>query len=227
MEIQAFWGRVYEVLAVMATLGFPPVVILYNRALKRQISFSPALAFAYTYFKNFIRPMRGVLISEDALVVGGVRVDKLFISMPRTLVDASEDRIAAIPQKLKPLGASLEEVTVKTASGKRNVFVLHKDGERIAFDVPRIVSSIEHVLTDHLGQSRSVASNRWRKMEEREIRNFCRHIRKIIKHNGYQDSIKVFDCDVPELTSDTDDLEEAESWFRRTASRLRALLARG
>jgi len=97
MNLHELWENTYEILGIIGTVmgvfGLPSVAVLYNRALKKQIEFSPALAYAYTYFNNFITPLHDRFVSGEQLTVDGFAIDKVFVRMPRTLTDVSNDRL--------------------------------------------------------------------------------------------------------------------------------------
>lgn len=211
MNVAEFLGSTYEVLGVVGTLmgvfGVPGLAVFYNRALKREIAFSPALAYAYSYFENYITPLHGRLVSGEPLTDEGAQIDRIFIRMPKTLADVSADRLNAIRRHLEKRGESIEEVAVQTPSGKRTVAILHRDSHWIAYDVPRILSALEPIISEHIGAPRTRGENRWEKIERREIAQFCSHVRRLIRAHHFEDHIKVFDCEVADLTPDTDDLD--------------------
>jgi len=119
-------------------------------------------------------------------------------------------------------------VAVQTPSGKRTVLFRCKPDERVAFDIPRILSSMEPIIAEHVGAPRTQKSSTWSKVETREIDHFCKHIRRLIKQNGYQQRVKVFNCEVHDLTAEVDDLEPPPParWYARVWQRMTSWLRR-
>lgn len=227
MNVAEFLGSTYEVLGIVGTLmgvfGVPSLAVFYNRTLKKEIAFSPALAYAYSYFDNFITPLHGRLVSGEPFTKDGVPIDRIFIRMPQTLADVSAGRLGAIRNHLEKQGEPLEEVALQTPSGKRTVAVLHRGSNRIALDVPRILSALEPIIAEHIGAPRARGETRWGKIERREIAQFCSHVRRLIRAHHFEDHIKVFNCEVADLTPDTDDLDPAplRGFFDRLFGRFR------
>ena len=150
-------------------------------------------------------------------LAGGVRIDRVFIYMPQGLVNVSEDaltRIKALP--------GVHEETVVTARGHRTLLVRDAGGDILAFDIPRISSSLQWVIAEHLGKSRESGGGKWRRVEAREFQTFCKHLRRLISNQGYGQQIKVFGCDVADLNAATDDMAAVrETVWRRAWNRIR------
>ncbi len=200
-----------EVLNVLATLGFPSVLavltFLYRRAFKKQLEFSPALAFAYSYFNNFIAPLHARLAAAEPLEVAGHPVDKVFILIPRVLHDVSSARITTVKHDFERGGNPLEEIVVDTPQGKRTVLVkTERNGahRKLLFDIPRILSTTEHIINDTLEGPRERKQKAWTKVEAREIKNFETHLAALILKHHFEERIKLFDVDLAALREDAD-----------------------
>jgi hypothetical protein len=222
MDLLEIGNAVVYALGIAATLGVPPVITLYRRALRREIAFSPALAFAYTYVDHFVEPLHARLASGRPLRVDGQAVERLYVRMPRALADVAGGPRLPAPEPGRP-SLSMKEVTVETPAGKRTLRIRCAGEERLAFDVPRVLETLEPIIMDHLGASRAREGARFEQMERREVQAFCRHVRALVRARGFQDRIRVFDCDLAELTAETDDLDADRpvTWLRRLRDRLR------
>ncbi len=214
-----------EVLNVLATLGFPSVLavltFLYRRAFKKQLEFSPALAFAYSYFNNFIAPLHARLAAAEPLEVAGHPVEKVFILIPRVLHDVSSARITTVKHDFERGGNPLEEIVVDTPQGKRTVLVkTERNGatRKLLFDIPRILSTTEQIINDTLGGSREVKKKKWLKREAMEIKNFEAHLTSLIQKHHFEERIKLFDVEVAALGEDADLIRRRSarrSWWQR------------
>ena len=175
--------NILEILNTMGTLGFPSVLAVvaffYRRAFKKQLKFSPALAFAYSYFNNYIVPLHARLTGPEPLLVDGYRVDKVFIRIPLSLQETSTRHIETTKHAFEQRGQPLTEEALMTPSGKRTILVktIENGQERkILFDIPRILATTEQIITDTLGGSQEVNQKKWAKMEAAEINNFTDHL---------------------------------------------------
>ncbi len=230
MNLVEIWNGTYEVLGIIGTVmgvfGVPSIAVFYNKALKKEIAYSPALAFAYTYFNNYVAPLHAGLAAGR--LPGGSEVDRVFIRLPKSLTDVSESRLKALTWELQNRGDALGEIVVETPSGKRTVAVRRRGEEVVAFDVPRILASMEPIIAEYVGAPRVSASDQWEKIERREINLFCDHLRRLIRQHHFERHVRVFSCEVAELTPETDDLDAPppEGFFGRILFRLRSGLRR-
>ena len=217
--------NILEILNTMGTLGFPSVLAVvaffYRRAFKKQLKFSPALAFAYSYFNNYITPLHALLAGPEPLLVDGYRVDKVFIRIPPSLHETSAQHIERTKHAFQQRGLPLDEKALMTPSGKRTILVktVQNGQERkILFDIPRILGTTEQIITDTLGGSQEVNKKTWIKMETAEIDNFANHLTSLIQKHRFENRIKLFDSDI-EALSENDDLiaqrRSTSSWWRR------------
>ncbi len=215
----------FDLLGTLGTLGFPSVLAVltffYRRAFKKQLKFSPALAFAYSYFNNYIVPLHTVLAAAEPLRVDGRPVEKVFIRIPPSLHEASNQHLDIIKQDFQRRGHPLDEIAVETPSGKRTILVKtlpDENEEKVLFDIPRILATTEPIINDTLGGSREANKKKWMKMETQEINNFTDHLTSLIEKNRFENRIKLFDTDVAALTLDDDLIARkraATSWLRR------------
>ena len=214
-----------DVLSTMGTLGFPSVLAVltffYRRAFKKQLQFSPALAFAYSYFNNYIVPLHALLAAGEPLHVDGHRVDKVFIRIPSSLFEASNQHIETLKNECQQRGHPLDEVALTTPSGKRTIFVktVHNgEGQKILFDIPRILATTEQIINDTLDGSWETKKKKWMKMETLEIANFANHLSVLIQKHRFENRIKLFEANIEALSIDDDLIAQKgskPSWLRK------------
>ena len=214
-----------DILNTLATLGFPSVLAVltffYRRAFKKQLKFSPALAFAYSYFNNYIVPLHAALSAAEPVQVEGRRVEKVFIRIPPSLHEASNQHLDVIKHDFQQRGHPLDEVALMTPAGKRTTLaktIPDGDDRKILFDIPRILATTEQIITDTLGGSREIKKKKWTKMETVEIANFADHLTSLIEKHRFENRIKLFDAEVAALTPDDDLIAQRRSkssWRQR------------
>ena len=216
---------ILDILSTLGTLGFPSVLAVltffYRRAFKKQLKFSPALAFAYSYFNNYIVPLHAALTAAEPVQVDGHRVEKAFIRIPPTLHETSNQYIETMKRDFQQRGQPLDEIALQTPSGKRTILVKTIPGEtdqKILFDIPRILATTEQIINDTLGASREAQKKKWMKMETVEIANFADHLTSLIQKHRFENRIKLFEADVAALSLDDDLIAQrpsTPSWLRR------------
>lgn len=162
------------VVDAVGVLGIPLIPSLtalagyFRRKWKRQLLFSPATAFAFTYHDRYLKPLcRGLAARQAPFEVRVV--------MPARLND-----LAAPADRLAALAPGAEEVVIETDRGVRTGRAHTPPGGPLqVLDIPRILATLTDIITDAAGPRR-VHLRAWEALERQELGNFRRKLEALV-----------------------------------------------
>lgn len=206
---------VYRAIQFVSMVGISPVGIFWwttNKALRRRKKFSPALGFAHEYCLKFLAPLGQFIRQDGAFTVDGMTIARTFVIAPESSQGVTRD-LTGLQKTLTERGFEFSEVVVNTPEGYRTLWIRSKDGQHIAFDVPRIASGIDWAISQYLHQPEGTGGKARKKLEAHEFRIFNEEVICFIEGQKY--GIRVTDCDVADLTPDTPTItRQVLPWWR-------------